>query len=224
MLLRRQLNDLDARVKNMSLVYANSKPDVLNRPYPIDVRFASPVEMEFPVKLKDMNATHVLMDLMPSLSLFEIAGRIETLVAQSGDRQSQTPSADMMLPTEKIDSTMKTTAPARKVADTKKHSTKAGSGAPVAGDQPRSAAKRTQFQLQAPAASSVKLAADFTDWEKSPLEMSRDDEGIWIASVSLSPGEYAYRFIVDGEWFDDPAPFEILSNPFGTVNSVIRIR
>jgi Glycogen recognition site of AMP-activated protein kinase len=222
MLLRRQLNDLDTRVKNMSLVHPNSNPDVSNRSYPIGVRFASPVEIEFPVK--HMNATNVIMDLMPSLSLFEIAGRIETAVAFSGSHPSQIADAGMIFQPEKIDSNMKTTAQARKVTETKKRSAKSGSGAEAAADKPRSSAKRTQFQLQAPKAGSVKLAADFTEWEKSPLQMNKDDEGIWVASVSLDPGEYAYRFIVDGEWFDDPAPFQILPNPFGTVNSVIQVR
>jgi hypothetical protein len=210
----------------MSLVYANSKPDVLNRSYPIDVRFACPVEMEFPVK--HMKATHIIKDLIPSQPPFGTAGRMESSAALFSGRQSEALFAARILSLEKTNSIMKTTAPARKVAGTRKRSTKAGrgalSGAPVANDQPRGTARRTQIQLQAPAASSVKLAADFTDWEKSPLEMSRNDGGIWIASVPLSPGDYAYRFIVDGEWFDDPAPIEILPNPFGTVNSVIRVR
>ena len=206
----------------MSLVQPNGKPDVSNRSYPIGVRFALPVEIEFPVK--HMNATHVLLDRMPSLSLFEIAGRVETATAFFSGRQGETPPVAGMLPLEQIDSIMKTSAPAKKTAAPKKRSIKSGNGTQPLADKPRSSSERTQFQLRAPTAGSVKLAADFTGWEKSPLEMNKDDEGMWVASVLLSPGQYAYRFIVDGEWFDDPSPFQSLPNPFGTLNSVIRVR
>jgi Glycogen recognition site of AMP-activated protein kinase len=206
----------------MSLVQPNGRPDVSNRSYPIDVRFASPVEIEFPVK--HMNGTHVLLDLMPTFSLFEIAGRVETATAFFNGHQAETPLTTGTFPLEKNDSIMKTSAPAKKTADPKKRSIKPNNDAPVLTDKPRRSNISTQFQLRAPAAGSVKLAADFTDWEKSPLAMNKDDEGMWVASVSLAPGEYAYRFIVDGEWVEDPSPFQSLPNPFGTLNSVIHVR
>lgn len=83
--------------------------------------------------------------------------------------------------------------------------------------------KEIKFLLEAPSARSVKLAADFTDWEKSPLELSKTEEGIWFTTVALSPGQYAYRFIVDGNWQDDPYSLQRVPNPFGTTNAMISI-
>jgi Glycogen recognition site of AMP-activated protein kinase len=64
--------------------------------------------------------------------------------------------------------------------------------------------KPTEFHLEAPFAESVKLAADFTEWEKFPLDMMKSEDGVWYTTVPLPPGHYSYRFIVDGEWCDDP--------------------
>lgn len=84
--------------------------------------------------------------------------------------------------------------------------------------------KRTEFHLEAPFAESVKLAADFTDWEKFPLDLIKSEDGIWYTTVPLPPGNYSYRFIVDGRWCDDPRPNQHAPNPFGTVNAVVEVR
>ncbi len=61
-----------------------------------------------------------------------------------------------------------------------------------------------EFHLCAPQAKSVKLAADFTEWDKFPLDLIKSDDGVWRASVPLPPGHHSYRFIIDGQWCDDP--------------------
>jgi 1,4-alpha-glucan branching enzyme len=71
------------------------------------------------------------------------------------------------------------------------------------------------FQLAAPAAKSVVLVGDFTQWTQQGIQMQRDSNGIWTASVPLSPGLHRYRFIVDGQWLDDPACKSREPNPFG---------
>jgi hypothetical protein len=50
--------------------------------------------------------------------------------------------------------------------------------------------------------------------------MIRDGAG-WKASVSLSPGRYEYRFVVDGQWVSDPKARESATNDFGSTNSVV---
>lgn len=80
-----------------------------------------------------------------------------------------------------------------------------------------------EFQLDAPLARSVKLAADFTDWDRFPVEMTQSTEGIWWTSVPLLPGRYSYRFIVDGQWCDDPQNIRRAANPFGTSNAVVQV-
>lgn len=82
--------------------------------------------------------------------------------------------------------------------------------------------KKIEFTLSSPAARSVKLAGDFTEWESHPVEMMHSNEGVWHTVVPLPPGSYSYRFIVDGEWCDDPNR-EHVPNPYGGENAVIHV-
>jgi 1,4-alpha-glucan branching enzyme len=72
------------------------------------------------------------------------------------------------------------------------------------------------FHFVAPAAKSVVLAGDFTRWSQQGIPMQRDPNGTWTATAALSPGTHRYRFIVDGEWRDDPACKSRAPNPFGS--------
>jgi len=71
-------------------------------------------------------------------------------------------------------------------------------------DNSMPALKLVEFSLEVPAAKTVQLAADFTDWEEAPLDMVRFSGGTWSTTVPLPAGIYAYRFLVDGAWYDDP--------------------
>lgn len=85
--------------------------------------------------------------------------------------------------------------------------------------------KRVQqlFSFNAPGASNVLLVGDFTHWQKAPISLRKTPDGIWRMTVSLPPGEYHYRFLVDGEWRDDPECRLRVPNPFGTSNAVVRV-
>jgi 1,4-alpha-glucan branching enzyme len=80
--------------------------------------------------------------------------------------------------------------------------------------------KRQVFSFNAPTAMSVQLVGDFTHWQEAPIQMKKNRQGIWTATVYLAPGTYHYRFLVDGEWRDDPECTLRVPNPFGTTNSV----
>ena len=84
-------------------------------------------------------------------------------------------------------------------------------------------ARPIAFQLTAPSALSVMLAADFTGWEKMPVKLTRLADGTWQTAIALPPGRYAYRFIVDGQWQDDPDCSQWEVNPFGSTNAVIEV-
>jgi 1,4-alpha-glucan branching enzyme len=71
------------------------------------------------------------------------------------------------------------------------------------------------FMFRAPEAISVQLVGDFTHWQEKPISLKKEDGGVWRASVQLSPGEHHYRFLVDGEWRDDPECRMRVPNPFG---------
>ena len=81
-----------------------------------------------------------------------------------------------------------------------------------------------EFQITAPWAKSVKLAADFTEWERFPLDMVLSEDGTWFIIVPLPPGHYAYHFIVDGQWRDDPYSTQRgIPNRLGPTNSIKRV-
>ena len=80
------------------------------------------------------------------------------------------------------------------------------------------------FSYRAPAALRVHLAADFTRWQRNAVPMAKGEDGVWRCKVRLAPGLYHYRFIVDGEWHDDPACALRIPNSFGTSNMVREVR
>lgn len=69
----------------------------------------------------------------------------------------------------------------------------------------------------------VKLAGDFTEWDKGAIMMSKSGRsGEWSASIRVTPGEHQYRFILDGNWYTDPTT-DHAYNSFGTENSLLRV-
>lgn len=79
---------------------------------------------------------------------------------------------------------------------------------------------KTEFVFNAPDATSVKVAGSFTDWDKAPLDLKKLKTGIWKKSVSLEPGCYEYKFIVDGLWRDDPACTDKADDKHGGQNCI----
>jgi len=73
-------------------------------------------------------------------------------------------------------------------------------------------------------AQSVYLAGDFNDWEPTAGKMNKGKSGRYQLKMKLSPGEYQYKFIVDGIWFNDPREEKQVINPYGTMNSVVRVK
>lgn len=50
--------------------------------------------------------------------------------------------------------------------------------------------------------------------------MEKDGTG-WKATLSLPPGRYEYKFVVDGQWMSDPGAKESVRNDFGGTNSIL---
>jgi len=80
--------------------------------------------------------------------------------------------------------------------------------------------KKVQFEFLAPAAQEVYLAGDFNNWDTSASPMKKDKKGIWKTALPLKPGRYEYRFLVDGNWENDPSCCDCVPNEFGTQNCV----
>jgi 1,4-alpha-glucan branching enzyme len=83
--------------------------------------------------------------------------------------------------------------------------------------------KKQTFRLIDLDAERVLLAGDFTDWQKGAIPLQKNGNGLWTATVDLSPGTHSYLFIVDGEWRDDPECTVRVANPFGGQNMVRQV-
>ena len=94
---------------------------------------------------------------------------------------------------------------------TKNGRTKTGSG------------RAQTFSFAAPTAMSVQLVGDFTHWQQQPISLRKGGDGIWRATVELPPGDHHYRFLVDGQWHDDPECALQVPNPFGGQDAVRQV-
>jgi len=83
--------------------------------------------------------------------------------------------------------------------------------------------RRLVFLLEAPGANEVILMADFNKWNKKVHPMKKDENGIWSKTVVIPPGRYEYKFLVDGEWWNDPKNQDVSYNQHGTLNSVLAV-
>ena len=54
-------------------------------------------------------------------------------------------------------------------------------------------------------ASSVTIAGEFNDWDDTATPLERS-EGLWRTELQLEPGDYAYKFVIDGEYEGEPPP------------------
>jgi hypothetical protein len=81
-----------------------------------------------------------------------------------------------------------------------------------------------QFMLDAPSATSVAVAGDFSDWQPAFSLQDADGDGVWTARVPLRPGVHAYMFLVDEtSWQTDPNAGRYQDDGFGNQNAVLAV-
>ena len=72
-------------------------------------------------------------------------------------------------------------------------------------------------------ARTVGVAGTFNHWQPEATPMLPWGHGRWLSELSLPPGTYEYCLVVDGQWLPDPSAREAVPNPFGGMNSVLRV-
>lgn len=83
-----------------------------------------------------------------------------------------------------------------------------------------------KFQPEMEGVKTVHLAGTFNGWSKTQTPMSDEDgDGIWEVTIELRPGEYQYKFVINGGevWKADPNSEDYAPDGFGGQNSVIRV-
>jgi chromosome partitioning protein len=92
-------------------------------------------------------------------------------------------------------------------------------------ETPQAPACEVTFRMAAPDARKVFLAGEFNDWRLEPLtSLEGERDGVWVRRVSLAPGNYQYKYFIDGQWVVDPDnPLRIV-NEQGNVNSLLKVK
>jgi 1,4-alpha-glucan branching enzyme len=85
----------------------------------------------------------------------------------------------------------------------------------------RSAHKEVTFKVQAEGARQVVVTGDFTGWSTEGIRLRKIRNAEWTATLTLAPGQYQYRLLIDGQWRDDPQAERRVLNPFGSNNCVL---
>ena len=80
-----------------------------------------------------------------------------------------------------------------------------------------------RFELTHSTALTVCVAGCFNHWQPEANALHPAGGGRWVKETALKPGDYEYRFVVDGQWMPDPLARETVLNPFGGTNSVLRV-
>jgi 1,4-alpha-glucan branching enzyme len=108
----------------------------------------------------------------------------------------------------------------KKVVDTERESTPYGVNRmtrnniiPIRSDQYRF------FLPGFQSARNVYLAGSFNGWSTMENPMIRVDSG-WITALSLLPGKYSYKYIIDGKWIHDPFNRYTENDLHGGMNSI----
>ena len=69
----------------------------------------------------------------------------------------------------------------------------------------------------------VFVAGSFNDWQPDKVLSDKNGDGHYSCRMMLYPGEYQYKFLVDGEWRSDSENPDFVPNEFGSLNSVLVI-
>jgi 1,4-alpha-glucan branching enzyme len=80
------------------------------------------------------------------------------------------------------------------------------------------------FSTTAPLASDVRITGDFTGWTLAGIPLWDEGDGSWCTLLSLDPGIYEYRMVIDGDWADHDEARDRVSNPYGGENCVLTVR
>ena len=84
--------------------------------------------------------------------------------------------------------------------------------------------KRTvRFELDVPKARSVWLVGSFNNWKPRATPLIWIGGTKWFKELSLAPGRYEYRFIVNSTWIDDPKAKAYVPNPQGGRSAVLEV-
>jgi chromosome partitioning protein len=89
-------------------------------------------------------------------------------------------------------------------------------------------AREVVIEFRDAGAHDVRIAGDFNGWvpDRGVVSSTRLEDGsrVWRKVLHLAPGTYSYRYVVDGEWREDPANPERSPSAAGPGSSLLVVR
>lgn len=83
--------------------------------------------------------------------------------------------------------------------------------------------RKVRFELDVPKARSVSVVGTFNNWKAGATPLVFVGGIKWIRELSLAPGRYEYRFLVDGKCVEPPHAKAYLPSAHGGRNGVVEI-
>ena len=80
------------------------------------------------------------------------------------------------------------------------------------------------LSVKAPNAQEVYLAGEFNNWKLDENSRMEQTNGCWTKRLNLNSGKYRYRFVIDGNWSEDPANPATQLNSYGTLDSLLEVK
>ncbi|MDD5109374.1 MAG: AAA family ATPase [Candidatus Omnitrophica bacterium] len=77
--------------------------------------------------------------------------------------------------------------------------------------------------IKAPEAKEVYLAGEFNNWKLDEFSRMEKNNGCWIKRLNLNNGKYRYRFVIDGNWVEDPNNPLTQLNTYGSLDSLLEV-
>jgi 1,4-alpha-glucan branching enzyme len=71
-------------------------------------------------------------------------------------------------------------------------------------------------------ATKVALCGEFNNWSADDIKLSRNGNGGWGTTIDLEPGAYRYRYLLDGQRWENAWDADgYVANPYGGDDSVL---
>jgi chromosome partitioning protein len=80
---------------------------------------------------------------------------------------------------------------------------------------------KMNFIVNAPDAKEVFIVGDFNNWQMNESSRMEKVNDTWQKSLQLDPGNYRYRFVIDGQWTEDSLNPKKSRNPYGEMDSLL---
>lgn len=128
------------------------------------------------------------------------------VAAKAAPKAAAKPAAEKKAPASVAKKTAAKPAAEKKVAAAKPAAKKAAEKKAPAKKTAAKASKKVTvvFEANCPLATTVSVAGSFNNWAVDKDMLKKDKKtGLWTGKVTLDAGDYEYKFVCDGQYWDE---------------------